>query len=137
MAKILKIKDIDKCIGCYSCMLACARTVRRSFSPGKAALQIKTGEGFQTKFIAKICRGCIDAPCALACKYDALRVRTGGGIKFNISNCVGCKKCIEACIIQVLNFDSDNNFPQACIQCGNCVKFCPHQVLEMEEHSYG
>jgi Fe-S-cluster-containing dehydrogenase component len=136
VAKILKIKDINKCIGCYSCMLACARTVRKSFSPGKAALQIKTAGGFQTRFIAEICRGCIDAPCACACKYDALRIRKGGGLRFNEKKCVGCKNCIEACTIQVLLFDTDNNSPQACIQCGICVKFCPHQVLAMEDRRY-
>ncbi|RYD06451.1 hypothetical protein N752_03755 [Desulforamulus aquiferis] len=42
MAKILNAKYMAKCIGCYSCMLACARTIRRSFSLSKSAIKIHT-----------------------------------------------------------------------------------------------
>ena len=136
MTKILQVKDITKCIGCYSCMLACARTVRKSFSPTKAALQIRTAGGFQGRFVAEICRGCLDAPWALACNCGAMTVREGGGLRFNPKKCVGCGSCVSACIIQVLYFDEEHKRPLACIQCGNCVKFCPHQVLGLEERKY-
>jgi len=132
MAKILKVADIDRCIGCYSCMLACARTIRKSFSPSRASLQIRTAGGFQSRFVAEICRGCDDAPCALACKYGALLVREGGGVKFREDKCVGCGECAEACIIDVLHLDEDKKKSMPCIQCGTCVRFCPHEVLAME-----
>lgn len=125
-----------KCIGCYSCMLACARTVKKSFSPSKASLQIRTAGGFQTRFIGEICRGCIDAPCAQACNCGALTIRKGGGVKFIKKKCTGCRACIEACIVKVLCFDEDTQKPLVCIQCGICVRFCPHQVLMMEERKY-
>lgn len=133
MAELLTVKDISRCIGCYSCMLACARTVWRNFSPAMASLQIRTSGGFQSPFIALTCRGCSDAPCAGACEYGALVARDGGGVRFNRDKCVGCRKCTEACIIDVLRFDEKSAMPLPCIQCGTCVRFCPHGVLAMEE----
>ncbi|MBM7854853.1 Fe-S-cluster-containing dehydrogenase component [Desulfohalotomaculum tongense] len=124
---------MTKCIGCYSCMLACARTIRRSLSPTKAAIQIRTAGGLQSKFVADICRGCIDAPCAAACRCGALIAREGGGVRFIPHKCIGCKDCVEACIIGVLEFDEDSNKPLVCVQCGTCARFCPHQVLTLEE----
>lgn len=132
MTKILAVVDINKCIGCYSCMLACARTVRSSFSPSRAALQIRTAGGFQSKFVAEICRGCNDAPCALSCNCGALVVREGGGVKFYANKCTGCQDCVKACIIDVLHFDKEKKQPIPCIQCGACTKFCPHNVIAME-----
>jgi len=132
MAKILTVVDMNKCIGCYSCMLACARTVRRSFSPSRAALQMRTAGGFQSKFVAEICRGCDHAPCSQACNCGALVVREGGGVRYYANKCIGCRDCVDACIINVLYFDDEKKQPIVCIQCGTCVEFCPHNVLAME-----
>ncbi len=132
MAKVLHVVDMDRCIGCYSCMLACARTVRQDFSPTRASLQIRTAGGFSSKFVGEICRGCLNAPCALACRYEALLPREGGGVRFNPEKCVGCRACVEACIIDVLHFDEVRKQPLPCIQCGVCASYCPHVVLAME-----
>ncbi len=131
--EVLKVVDIHRCIGCYSCMLACARTLQQSFSPARAALQIRTAGGFQSKFVAEICLGCIDAPCAQACHCGALTFREGGGVKFRPEKCMGCRLCAENCVVDVLKFDEEKNKPIPCIQCGQCVKFCPHEVIAMEE----
>jgi len=136
LAKILQIRDMAKCIGCYSCMLACARVVRHSFTPAKAALQIRTAGGFQGRFLGEICLGCPDAPCAQVCNSGALELRPGGGLRFSAAKCTGCRACIGACIVQVLHFDQESRQPLACIQCGTCARFCPHGILAMEERKY-
>ena len=117
-------------------MLACARTVRHSLSPSKAAVQIRTAGGLQSKFIADICRGCLDAPCAAVCHCGALTARPGGGVRFSSDKCLGCRDCVSACVFGVLHFDKEANKPLVCIECGTCVRFCPHQVLTMEERPY-
>ncbi|WP_018085535.1 4Fe-4S dicluster domain-containing protein [Desulfurispora thermophila] len=135
MPKVLTAPGMKKCIGCYSCMLACARTTQGSLSPQKAALAIRTVGGLQSRLVADICRACPDAPCAQACRCGALVPRSGGGVKFNPALCLGCRDCVEACIVQVIKFDEVKNRPIVCIQCGTCTRYCPHGVLLMEERA--
>lgn len=133
--KTLKIDDMDKCIGCYACMLACARTVYGDYSPAKSAIRIKSNGGLQGKFVADICRGCESPNCAKVCFPKALTPRMGGGIVYNSNRCTGCRKCVQACPVQAIGFDERGNKPILCIQCGTCVKNCPQQVLTMEVRS--
>lgn len=130
--KILQAPGMNRCIACYSCMLACARTVYKSFSPRQSAIQIRTQGGLQSKLVADICRGCLDAPCAEACRVEALLPRKGGGVKFNPAKCTGCRACVEACVVKTIHFDEQREKPIICIQCGTCTRFCPHGVLTME-----
>ena len=45
MAKIRSALRMARCIGCHSCMLACARMVYESLSPQKSAIQIRSRGG--------------------------------------------------------------------------------------------
>lgn len=130
--KILQAKGMNRCIGCYSCMLACARVVHKSFSPRYSAIQIRTRGGLQSRLVADICRGCLEAPCAAACTAEAILPRPGGGVRFSRKKCVGCGACAKKCVVQVIYFDERDCRPVVCIQCGICLRFCPHEVLSME-----
>ncbi|MDF2546980.1 MAG: 4Fe-4S ferredoxin iron-sulfur binding domain protein [Anaerosolibacter sp.] len=130
--KVLRAVDMSKCIGCCSCMLACARNVHGDYSPVKSAVRIHSSGGFQGRFVANICRGCIRPACAEVCHSGALNERSGGGVKLVKEKCIGCRKCIGACSVQGIIFDEQENKPIVCLQCGSCVKNCPHNVLSME-----
>ncbi|HAG07899.1 MAG TPA: (Fe-S)-binding protein [Peptococcaceae bacterium] len=133
MGRVLKVLNINRCISCYSCMLACARTVYKSFSLRKSAVQIRSRGGLQSRLQADICRGCEDAPCAAACPTGALLPRKGGGVVYLPAKCNGCRECVKACIVRVIAFDEEEARPIVCIQCGTCARFCPHEVLAMVE----
>ncbi len=55
-------------------------------------------------------------------------------LKFDVSKCIGCNKCIEVCPREVLVVDFnkiriielDN-----CIECGACQMNCPTEALEV------
>lgn len=130
--KVLRVKDIDRCIGCYSCMLACARLVFKSHSIVKSAIRVRTRGGLQSKWGADVCRACPDAPCAAACTAGALLPRPGGGVIFKKSKCTKCDACTDACIVHVIHA-GDDGYPVLCIHCGACARFCPQEVLWVEE----
>lgn len=131
--KRLRAEDMSKCIGCYSCMSACARNIHKNFSPQKSAVQIRTKGGLQTKFVANICRACQEPACAEACPAGALVPRPGGGISFKKDKCTGCGKCVAGCPTNAIGWDEEKKLPITCLHCGMCAKFCPHQCLKMEE----
>ncbi|MCD5412119.1 MAG: hypothetical protein LRZ90_04705 [Thermodesulfovibrionales bacterium] len=74
----LVVADMEKCIGCQSCMSACAR---RQGEAGLAntCIGVKSVGGMARGFIAVVCIAC-DAPsCAKVCLTNALSPREKGG----------------------------------------------------------
>lgn len=133
MPKVLTAPAMSRCIGCYSCMLACARLNYGSYSPRHAALQIRTQGGLQGRLVADICRACAEPACAEACPTQALKPRAGGGVRLDEKECIGCRACVQACPLKVIYWSERSRTPIVCRQCGICVRYCPHDCLAMEE----
>lgn len=136
MAKVLRADGMNKCIGCFSCMMVCAGVNRRNHSLSKSSIRIKTDGGIQGKFTATVCIACRDErACAEACPSGALEPRKGGGVLVREDKCIGCRKCVDACIVSAVFFDELEQKPIICKHCGMCAKFCPHDCLRMEDVS--
>jgi len=134
MRKVLIAKYMSRCMGCMSCMFACARRVRKSLSVAKSAIRIKTKGGYSSgNMVADHCLGCEEPPCIPFCPEGALVKRKNGGIILKPDLCNGCKKCIEGCPVRAIFWDEEKKLPIFCIHCGNCVEFCPHKCLEIGE----
>jgi carbon-monoxide dehydrogenase iron sulfur subunit len=134
MVKNLKVINMNKCIGCFSCMIACAGVNKHSHALNKSAIKIRTSGGMTGRFVADVCVACEkDAPCALSCPADALLPRKGGGVLVDYEKCIGCGKCVDACMVGAVHFDKEKNHPIICRHCGACPKFCPHGCISMEE----
>lgn len=131
--KILKASNMKRCIGCYSCSLACARSVHKSFSWKRSGIRIHSSGGISTGYEATVCLACNPAPCSSVCPTDAIKPKKGGGVVFREKVCINCGECAEACPVNAIYFDPDKNIPVFCIHCGRCVPFCPHDCLEMAE----
>lgn len=121
-----------RCIGCYSCMMACARTYYDTVSLRNSAIDIQTSGGIESGYSSIVCHACVDPPCAKACPENALTKRKGGGVLVNKDLCNGCGNCIDACIVGAIHLDGDRKVI-ICRHCGVCVGFCPNEVLEMVE----
>ena len=131
--KALRPTQMERCIGCYSCSLACARLVHKSLSWHRAGIRIRSAGGLSTGFEAQLCLACDPAPCVAACPTDAFSQRRGGGVKVKRENCIRCGSCAEACPVDAVYLDPQTGYPAVCIHCGRCVSFCPHICLEMLE----
>jgi len=130
--KMLTAPRMERCIGCHSCSLACARLVHKRLSWDTAGIRIASSGGLSTGFEAKTCLACDPAPCAEVCPTAAYSQRKGGGVLVRKDLCIRCGQCAGACPVDAIYLDPTFE-PFVCIHCGRCVSFCPHDCLELLE----
>lgn len=134
MPKVLRASGMNKCIGCFTCMLTCAAVNKKDHSTYKSAIRVRTTGGMTSEFVSVVCYACSEErACAESCPTEALKPRPGGGVILDQNKCIGCRKCVDACIVGAVNFDEDEKMPIICKHCGTCAHFCPHECLTMEE----
>ncbi|AKI96744.1 4Fe-4S dicluster domain-containing protein [Kosmotoga pacifica] len=133
MAKLMRVVNRDQCIGCFSCMYACSRTWQQAITVEKAALRVKNYPGVEGAFSVRICYGCNNPDCIVVCPTQALTKRKGGGVVFDSSKCIHCRKCIDACVPGALQWDTEFEIPIICHHCGICASYCPNSVLALVE----
>lgn len=136
--------DIDKCIGCRACEVACQdwngrRAVKTAFSPtftephdlnanawkivfyyeGQAAKRLGSLSLSQVS-VAPVpyqCMHCADPPCARACPVGAISVTREGAVVIDQNLCIGCGYCQAACPYDVPRQGSDGKY----YKCTLCV----------------
>lgn len=131
--KMLTAPRIERCIGCYSCSLACARLVHKKISWLTAGIRILSAGGLSTSFEARTCLACDPAPCVEACPSGSYSQRRGGGVKVDRSLCILCGACARACPVNAITIEVETSLPYVCIHCGRCVPFCPLNCLELSD----
>ncbi len=130
--KKLVTPRMERCIGCHSCSLACARLVHKRLSWETSGIRIFTSGGLSTNFEAKICLACNPAPCVQACPTGAYSQRKSGGVIVRRKLCIRCGECAKACPVDAIYIDYTGE-PFVCIHCGKCIPFCPHDCLELTD----
>lgn len=116
------VVDIDKCIGCGSCVRACERenqvpegyfrtwveryTVSRvgqvevdspagakyGFPPRVTGIEVT-----KSFFVPKLCNHCTETPCVQLCPVGASYRTPDGLILVDEKRCIGCGYCVQAC----------------------------------------
>jgi Fe-S-cluster-containing dehydrogenase component len=112
--------DIGKCIGCGSCVRACAnenhvpkgyfRTWVERYeieedkqpkvdSPNGAmdGFPLPTPANLKSFFVPKLCNHCVDSPCVQVCPVGATFISPDGVVLVDESYCLGCRYCVQAC----------------------------------------
>ena len=107
MAKYGMVIDLQKCVGCGTCALACKsenntpqRTRESSFNWADFILKVE-GQFPNTKAatIPTLCNHCTNAPCVEVCPVTPKAMyKTKDGITMhNDERCIGCRLCQRAC----------------------------------------
>jgi carbon-monoxide dehydrogenase iron sulfur subunit len=145
------LADIDKCVGCRSCEVACARKYAKEhdedaegFSREELILTSrKMHVGISmggTKPMPIQCRHCEDPTCLFACISGAIhRDHDTGMVLIDEEKCVGCWTCLKMCSFFSILPDVKGARVLKCDKCMEeerppaCVKACPMKVLFIEE----
>jgi len=91
--KILTIPRMERCIGCHSCSLACARLVHQRLSWDTAGIRIASSGACPPALRRAPALACNPAPCAAACPTGAYSQRRGGGVIVRKNLCIRGGKC--------------------------------------------
>jgi len=130
--KRLAVIDNEKCIGCQSCMFACARRTGQG-GLADSRIGVRSAGGIERGFVVIVCRACRIPSCASVCPTGALTPREDGGVDFKSEKCIGCELCVQACPIGAVFWNDEIKKPMICIRCGICAQHCPYGVLALEE----
>jgi molybdopterin-containing oxidoreductase family iron-sulfur binding subunit len=104
------IIDLDKCVGCQACSLACKSENNVPYgSPSEQGRHtdiywhkvISASEGeypsVNTQIIPMPCMHCEHPPCVNVCPAKATYKRSDGIVMQNFRRCIGCRYCMVAC----------------------------------------
>jgi Fe-S-cluster-containing dehydrogenase component len=112
--------DIGTCVGCGSCVRACAnenhvpkgyfRTWVERYeieednqpkvdSPNGAmdGFPLPTPADVKSFFVPKLCNHCVDSPCVQVCPVGATFISPDGVVLVDETYCLGCRYCVQAC----------------------------------------
>jgi len=115
MARLGMVIDLQRCVGCGCCTLACkaennTRTRAGGQSHNWADLVMKTEGTFPNAVHAVmpvLCNHCTEAPCVKVCPVSPKAMfKTPEGITMHDNErCIGCRLCQQACPYSNLELD--------------------------------
>ena len=135
--------DLDKCIGCDTCAIACKSenntrpvTSPMTFKNNRGVLPdhvsyrwvVKKESGVYPNpvvtFVTSSCNHCQSPGCMASCPTGAITKRASDGVVIiNQDLCTGCKNCIQACPYGAPQFNS------ATLKVEKCT-FCTHRLYD-------
>lgn len=137
--------NVETCVGCHTCELACAVAHSKSKDLLTAVMQGEQPgyriyvESFRTTAVPVPCNHCEEAACIMACPTGAAHRKTEGGPVFiDSERCIGCSMCVQACPFGVAAVHAETKTAYKCDLCIDrlaageqpaCVASCPTRSL--------
>jgi polysulfide reductase chain B len=127
--------DMDRCIGCKTCIVACRNhhglVDHASAMPGEIPFYLRVESEREGEFPTLSvnhrvipCQHCKKAQCIKACPSGAIaKDEQTGIVRIDRDTCTGSRKCLEACPWGVIQFDEAGGFAHKCDLCFDRVHY--------------
>lgn len=143
MKKNIMVVDLDRCIGCKACQVACK--MENGVALGASRNQVlaigPTGvfPDLEMYFLPMMCQQCEEPVCVQVCPTGASYKRSEDGlVLIEKEKCIGCKSCMNACPYEANIFNNELRVTDKCTLCEHlqkigeepaCVKICAGSAL--------
>lgn len=137
MAKTTMVIDLDRCMGCYACEIACKQENNVALGNywNKVQQMGPYGEypDVHMYWLPVACQHCDNPGCVEVCPTGASYVAEDGTVQVDTELCIGCQSCLGACPYGVRSLNSETNVVEKCSLCAQlreegdlpaCVKCC-------------
>jgi DMSO reductase iron-sulfur subunit len=138
--------DIDRCIGCMACSMACKNENQTDVDIHWRDVLPLTEEFFpltDRAFLTVACNHCEKPECLRVCPTESYTKRADDGVVIHHpETCIGCRMCVYGCPYGVPKFNGRTKKVEKCDFCAHrlaegqnpaCVDACPVQALLMIE----
>jgi Fe-S-cluster-containing dehydrogenase component/CRP-like cAMP-binding protein len=98
----LLVMDMDLCVRCGNCSMAChqihgqSRLVRRGIHIDRP-VSLKMKSGFQSLLAPSVCLHCKDPECLTGCPTGSIGRFSDGQVDIDPDTCIGCADCATQC----------------------------------------
>lgn len=107
MSRFGIIVNVDRCVGCHACAIACKE--ENQVAPGVFWEKVKRNENVADNVINWFrvsCMHCDDPACMKVCPMKAIHKGPHGEVLVDQQKCIGCKMCLNACPYGVPAFNT-------------------------------
>ncbi len=133
--------DPERCVGCQSCVGACAECGTHR---GVSMIHLDFFDRARTTAAAPmVCMHCQQPTCAEVCPADAIKMGEDGVVRSALKpRCVACSNCVLACPFGVPRVYPELELMMKCDMCYDrtsagkrpmCATVCPSQALMYAE----
>ena len=126
--------DLDNCIGCHACTVACKMENNIESDAWVNVLTIGGGKldwpagvypNLSLQYLPVSCMHCENPPCVDVCPTSAMYKRREDGIVLvDSARCIGCRLCVWACPYNVIDYSTKQDLDRVVSKC----TLCSHRV---------
>jgi Fe-S-cluster-containing dehydrogenase component len=129
--------DPSRCIGCRSCVTACAECDSHR---GVSMIHVDNLDRRNTiATVPFVCMHCVEPTCAMVCPADAIKRGEDGVVRSALKpRCIACSNCVLACPFGIPKVEVEMELMMKCDMCYDrtsvglrpmCATVCPSQAL--------